>query len=888
MAMAKRSARIPEERAKKSELNCKWGLFSIFESHHGCASRKQLLNGRPVNKHVMNEYPRKPDILTGFDEEVRKIKDRANLASLTVDASEESLRNSIQGDMSTKKHKKKEIIDEKQQLGGTYSDVFDHSAKNQKTSSKISERATKTTAHRPKNAVKQTYQHLLGSAEIFPNKLNVAAILEETYNQIHQEDNFYCGGAVDEMNVQQVQMSAKAFVDLMFLDKKFTSKEGANSESKLFSDALEILNSHKDLFVKLLKDPNSILAKYIKNLQKFQMEKEITNSILEGNVFKLGSKNEGSFEKFECTAEIKKKHVNTLLWEKIKYQRECPSKRSFTHRSSNKIVVLKPTLKNIKCPENVACHCSSLQSRHSSSRKGPDEKPTYLFFREMKRKLKYSFGGSGNTADSSTNAKTKDELCKTQNLNSSYDTDTSCMVRNKKDLSRVCSMEKQESDMIVEAKRHLSARLKNVTATASPKSEKFPKTLGLILSSPEQDSWPPSPKRDGECDSASAQMRFGPYSDLQMTMESSWNIEKGRQRTCVSAWRQNAEVPSGGDFRGAGDSNIQNIDREVNLCSDTDGPKYNGQSHTVEVNGILQPGNIYTLEVPNELNRTDVSGTTKRNNATELQKEDCSATNLRLDSPSDDQIFTSALDDSPSSPSIYQLHGVNGSKDQEMHPSPVSVLDPFFPDDMPSPPSIEVQSARKPLQPLRIDFEQYSREIEESPIDPPVNPTANIDKQDSISNYVHSVLEASRSYCNDLSMIRAIPEQLLHAYVFDEVEFLPTESRCDPKLIFDHMNEVLLEIYQRQISSSPWLSFIKPEIKSMLSEDQVFDEVTKKVKFHHLPQLGPLTLDLLTGSDMAKSGSWLDIRLDTEDIAFHISEGILEESIVDIILEFNT
>lgn len=880
--MAKRSARFPEEREKKSELNCKWRLFSIFESHHGCASRKLLLNGRPVNKHIMNEYPRKPDVLAGFDEEVRKIKDRANLPSLTVYASEESSRNSIQGDTSAKKHKKKQIIAEKQQLGGTDSDVFDHSAKNQKISSKISKSACKSTVHHPKNAAKKTYQHILGSAETFPNKLNVAAILEATYNQIHQEDNIYCGGAVDEMNVQLVQMSAKAFVDQMFLDKKFTSTEGPSSESEPFSDALEILNSNKDLFVKLLKDPNSVLAKYIKNLQKCQMEKETTSSILDGNVSKLGSKDEGSFEKFECAAEIKKKNVNTLLWEKIKYQCEYPSKGSFTHRPSDKIVVLKPTPKNIKYPENVACHCSSLQSRHSSSRKGPDEKPKYFFFREMTRKLKYSFGGSGNTAYSSTNAKTKDELCKTQNLNSSYDTDISCtnkMVLKKIDLSRVHFTEKLESDIIMEAKRHLSARLKNVTAYVSPKREKLPKTLGRILSSPECDSWPPSPG-DGGCDSTSAQMRFGPYSDLQMTMESSWNIESGRQRTRVSAWRQGAEVPSGVDFRRAGDSRIQNIEHEVD--TDTDGPKYNGQSRTVEVNGIPQPGNIYTLEVPNELKRTDVSSITKRNNTTELQKADCSATHLRLDSPSDNQIFTSALDDSPSIPSIYQFHVVNGSKDQEMHPSPVSVLDPFFTDDTPSPPRIIVQSARKPLQPLRIDFEQYSHE--ESPMDPPVNPTASIDEQDTISNYVRSVLEASRLCCDDLSMTRAIPEQLLNASVFDEVEFLPTESRCDPKLIFDHMNEVLLEIYQRQISSSPWLSFIKPEIRSVLSEEQVFDEVTTEVKFHLLPQLWPLTLDLLTESDMAKSKSWLDLRLDTEDIAVHISEDIMEESIVDIIL----
>ncbi|KAL2525028.1 Protein of unknown function (DUF3741) [Abeliophyllum distichum] len=872
--MAKSSARIPQERQKNSELNCKWGLFSIFESHHGCASQKLLLNGRPVNKHIMNECPRNPDMVTGFDEECRKIKDKANLASLTIDASDKSVRNPIQGDMSSKKHKKKKIIDEKQQLGGTDSEFFDHSAKNQKIASKISQSACKSTEHHSVNAAKQAYQHLPGSAEILLNKLRIAEILEATYNQIHEEDTIYCGGAVDEINAQLLQMSSKAFVDQMFFDRKFTSKEGATSELKPISDEMEILNSNKNLFVKLLKDPNSALAKYNKNLQKSRVEKETIKSILDVNYSELGSKDEESFEKSECTAEIKKRNVNNLLWEKIKYQHEYPPKGSFTHRPSNKIVVLKPTPKNIKYPENVACHCSSLQSRHSSSGKGPDDKPAYFFFREMKQKLKYSLGGSGTTANSSTNAKT--EPRKTGNLKSSYDTDTSCknkVVRKKLDPPRVNFAEKQESDIILEAKRHLSARLKNLTETESPKSKKIPKTLGRILSSPECDSWPLSPRRDGECDFASAQMRFARYSDSQMTMESSWKIEKGRQRTCASPWRENKEVASGVEFRKADDSRIQNTDHEVNICSSFYDSKYNGQANTVEVNGILQPGNICTPEVPNELN------------STELQKEDCSATYSRLDSPSDNQIFTSALDDYPSSPSIYQLDVVYGSKDQEMHPSPVSVLDPFFTDDTTSPPSTVVQSARQPLQPLRIDFEQYSHE--KSLIDPPVTPTASIDQRDSISGYVHSVLKASRVCWNDLSMIRAIPEQLLHASVFDEVEFLPTESRCDPKLLFDHMNEVLLEIYQRQISSSPWLSFIKPEIRSVPLEDRVFEEVTKNVKFHLLPHLGPITLDLLTRRDLEKSGSWLDLRLDTEDIAIHISEDILEESVVDIILESN-
>ncbi|KAL0371787.1 UNVERIFIED_CONTAM: hypothetical protein Scaly_0860300 [Sesamum calycinum] len=103
--------------------------------------------------------------------------------------------------------------------------------------------------------------------------------------------------ADDETNMQQGQMSAKAFVDQTFTDRKNIHNEGSRNESKPFSDALEILSTNKDLFMELLPEPN-------KHSQPSQTEG------------KDCSEQPGS--------------IQTEFLEKIDYQSQSSSRKSFT------------------------------------------------------------------------------------------------------------------------------------------------------------------------------------------------------------------------------------------------------------------------------------------------------------------------------------------------------------------------------------------------------------------------------------------------------------------------------------------------------------------------------------------------------------------------------
>ncbi|KAL2544132.1 uncharacterized protein Fot_13365 [Forsythia ovata] len=466
-------------------------------------------------------------------------------------------------------------------------------------------------------------------------------------------------------------------------------------------------------------------------------------------------------------------------------------------------------------------------------------------------------------------------------------------VRNKSNSSGVSFPGKHKFDVILEAKRHLSARLENLNAIETRTSKRCPKILERILSSPEQDIWLSSPSREKESDSASAQMRFSPYSNSPAANIRSCQMQKGKQKTYISPLIQNEEATSSDDDLRKYDSMLEIFDPNTNFSliesADTEvlenidfttvDLKDNGRAKIVEESeSIPNPGIISGSEGPSEFSSTDVPSTMQKTNIIEMLEEDGNVMHLSLDSPS-------ALDDSPWTPlSIYQLD--DSTKDREEHPSPVSVLEPFFTEDVNSPPSIILKRAGQPLQPRRLDYEEFSSEA--SPIDPTIIPTTCIDGKDSISGYVYAVLQASHLNWDELSAIMPLTEQLIYGSLFDEVEFPSTNSPYDPKLLFDHINEVLLEVHQSHFGLPPWiLSFIKPKIQFAPLEQHVVDEVLKEADFYLLPRTEKRTLDQLVGKDTANSRWRLGIRLQTEEIVSQISEYVLEESILYVMLDFD-
>ncbi|KAK4435361.1 hypothetical protein Salat_0699500 [Sesamum alatum] len=894
--MERRSSRIPELR-QKTELSCMLGLFSILESCQGRPSRKLIANGRPVNRHIIADRPRKLDQIASFDEECRKIQNEAALASVTFDA---CARNLIQEDMLIEKHKVN------QNMVKMNSERVDRLVKTHKRARKSSQNAYQPSSCCLNNAASSIHQ--LPSTQNHREK----SVLSECF-----ERSIHLGkyDQVDEISMQQAHQRAKALLDQMFLERKFISNARTRYEFSSFSDALEMLNSSKEV----LPDRNSLLARRIRELPSSQTAvKSVPDAEL--------SEYEGLDASSTAKPGIPLASQNGKPSKH--YQCQCSLKTSVTAQPSDKIVILKPLPQNV---QDITGHCSSVQSHKSSSGRVLDAKATSFSFRGMKKKLKHTFGGTRKGMDgtsailshcqstlkvedectcrgadsrksfnSFTNTKTKEKLSRGQEPKSNQGSDIASVtnkVREKLDFSSRRLTKKHEFDVILEAKRQLSARWKNVNAVETVTNVKSPRTLGRILSSPERDFWPLSPRRDSQYSSGYAQMRFSPYNTSPRVTGSSSPVPNGKERACLSPLRPNTEVTSGDDckkYDGAlqimdtkPSSLIPRTDEEAHDTDIfmTDNAKSNGEKKILEVNGILRH-KLHGKGVPSEIKRTDVTRTMQINDTTELHKDDESVMNS-VDSLSENEAFTPTVDDLPSTPlSIHRLDVADRIKYQEEHRSPVSVLEPFSLEDTNSPPSITLQTDRQPLKPLRLDFQE--RLSESFHHDLPTSGNSCIEEQDPLSQYVHLVLQASCLDWDQLSEISCLPEELLDESLFDEFEFLPPDCYFDPKLLFDHMNEVLLEIYQSHFCSPPWLEFTKPKIRSVPLAERVLAEIMTEANFYLLPRTEKRTLDQLVAKDVASSRSWLDVRLDTEQIVIDVSEEVLEESILDMLLEFHT
>ncbi|XP_051136995.1 uncharacterized protein LOC127255509 isoform X2 [Andrographis paniculata] len=853
--MAKRSSRIPEVR-ERTELNCMWGLLSILQSCQGFTTPKVISNGRPVSRHAI-DHPSRLDQLTSFDGECRKIQLQ------NVDLDRVAFNGSYRGSRNLEK-------------------LFTGNDAGQMV------------------------------AEISLKRLTLAALLEAVSAENHPEESLE-----SECFRRSLSLGNYSAADPIYGERMF-KQQRTKSDSKSFSDALEVLNSNKDSrIMDLLPEPDSLLSRGSKNICRSRSERQTIKSLLDAKLTEYERENVRTSGKTRSTQAKKEKKTNKRSLQKLGYQCSCSPKTSLSIQPNDKIVVLQPASQSAKNVEYVSFHCSTTQSRRSLSRMISDATASSLTFRGSKKQLKNTVGiprdcpsqcSVNGTSDalarnksareagddcihfgvdkrssctSSPNVNTDGELWKKQELKSSRDHNAACSPdRNGKS--------KIEFDVILEAKRRLSERLEKLNDVAAVQDEKSVRTLRRILASPKHEFLPLSPRRESQYCPGSAHTRLSPnYASLGVA-ESGFEMQNVRERACLSPLRPNTEMALCADYKNYDASEksslIPSPDQAHKSGSYMAGnKKFNGDPKIVETNGVLEPES-YNLEVLNDVNSGGVTTPLLMADTTDLHKDDDSGVHSLMDSLSENEAFTSTADDFQSTPSsIYQLDMAENIKYQEEHQSPVSVLEPFFIEDGNSPQNMTLKTAQKKLRPLRLDFEENS--VGNSPHDPATSESSCAEEQDHLSEYVHLVLQASCLDWDQLSKITILPEELLCPSLFDEVEYLLTDCFFDPKLLFDHINEVLIDIHCSYFCSCPSSSLVKPKTMSEPLAKLVIDEVMKQADFYLLPQTERRTLIQLVSKDVENSRSWLDVRLDTEQIVAYISEDFLEGCIIDTLLE---
>lgn len=187
-------------------------------------------------------------------------------------------------------------------------------------------------------------------------------------------------------------------------------------------------------------------------------------------------------------------------------------------------------------------------------------------------------------------------------------------------------------------------------------------------------------------------------------------------------------------------------------------------------------------------------------------------------------------------------------------------------------------SGETSIQPLRIQFEEHGSIASNQ---------SNcirtcVDDGELIFDHVKALLQPSTFNWDELYIRSLSSELLLDPMLLDEVEYFPNQLCDNQKLLFDCINEVLMEVCEYYYSSLG-VSFVKPKIRPIPNTKDTIQEVWEGVHWHLLPLPLPRTLDQIVRKDMAKTETWMDLRLDTDCIGFEMGEAILEDLVEDTI-----
>ncbi|KAL1219160.1 hypothetical protein V5N11_000545 [Cardamine amara subsp. amara] len=239
--------------------------------------------------------------------------------------------------------------------------------------------------------------------------------------------------------------------------------------------------------------------------------------------------------------------------------------------------------------------------------------------------------------------------------------------------------------------------------------------------------------------------------------------------------------------------------------------------------------------------------------------------------------------ESPQSSSVRLTECREAVTDVQGKLSPVSVLEPLFTDDDSSPTtSTSFSSAEMRMQPLCIRFD----ETDSPKPDQGNNVKTTTDDKELTLAYIEAVVKSSGLSWEELLTRPFYSEQFLELELTDDIVFSATQLCDDKNLLYDCINEVLMDFCWNEFNPGPWISFLKPEVQ-LISDMEIAAKVAQEgVYWHLLPLPSPHTLDQIVEKDMARTGSWMDLRFEIGCLGSYTSEMILDELVEEIIMSF--
>ncbi|KAB5519776.1 hypothetical protein DKX38_024095 [Salix brachista] len=282
-----------------------------------------------------------------------------------------------------------------------------------------------------------------------------------------------------------------------------------------------------------------------------------------------------------------------------------------------------------------------------------------------------------------------------------------------------------------------------------------------------------------------------------------------------------------------------------------------------------------------------------------LVKDNSSASDLEVSSSQEPSNGPSKKGSVPMHPSVAEVETPASLKEADQ-PSPVSVLESPFPDDLSSGSecfeslSADLNGLRMQLQLLRLKSGAY----EEGPVliissdedvEGPVGFTeaAQVAEESSEFSYMADVL--LNSGINDVdpdTFLRALhsPECPVKPLIFEEVEKKycnhASWPRSERRLLFDRLNLALLMIYQQYANSRPWVSSATMAGPKWI-KNGLKDRVCELVASHDMRAYRDTAAEKI----LDRESQWLDLREDVDIIGREIERLLTEELVRELVAE---
>ncbi|CAL9232610.1 unnamed protein product [Arabidopsis halleri] len=646
--------------------------------------------------------------------------------------------------------------------------------------------------------------------------VDIDNMIEEFYSEIHRRSTSRAKN--DEDYKEKLRELVKFLISQKLLHG---NRPRGNSEiltSKDLMEVFQILGSDEDLFLKLLQDPEILVPR------------------------EKGAESLSLFESEQSSLADKK-------WSSFFRRKDAPQEEC---EASDRIFILKPRSASFSSPDIGNSHGSSPDSHLMGNKLQNERNSSHFFLSEIKRKLKHAIkkeqpaGGFGEGFP-----KTKDHFFLERMAKPSTSQKKSHNEDDKK---------QRVSNIYIEAKKHLSEMLNNGDLDSKSTSRQVQRSLGRILSFPEYLSPLNSPGRRWE--KISTAHKKSASADFI-------NLVNIKKETHASQPEENADIQVC-NLSEKPDDSIQPTateptEKSVDIEDETANEDKMSSAGSADDVMILNEIDV----VPEEASSTLIGDLCK----VEAHDEQRDGIISKQTSHEERQPPLSSSVASPSHCLAKTEECKSAITDFPEWSSPISVLEPLFVEDDISPAKMRSQSGEAEVQPWCIHFD------EKDPVTKNRENSVTSDKE-LVFKYVKAVLDAVDSDFEELYLKAQFSDQLLEPALISNIPFCPNQLCPDHELLFDCINEALMEL----CCCPPWASFVTPRTRVFCTVKSIIHEVQEAVYWHLLPLPLPHALDQIVRKDMARAGNWLDIRCDIDCIGFETSELILDELLEELTL----